>query len=249
MTKLGSEVLHFESLPSTNDRARDMASAGAAEGTAIVADRQTAGRGRMGRAWSSPAGEGLYLSLILRPRVVPSDASVITLAAAVAVSETLSAGFGARADIKWPNDVLVGGRKVCGILVESAIEGDRIQHAILGIGVNLAQTEFPEEIREGATSLLLETGKRVSPGEVLAPLFEKLDFRYRQSLENPGAVLRRWEELSSYARNCPVRITSFDSVTEGITRGLSERGGLMIESSDGRIREIVSGEVSRLRAY
>src|SRR5215213_4645174 len=85
MTKLGSEVLHFESLPSTNDRARDMASAGAAEGTAIVADRQTAGRGRMGRAWSSPAGEGLYLSLILRPRVVPSDASVITLAAAVAV--------------------------------------------------------------------------------------------------------------------------------------------------------------------
>ncbi|HVF88577.1 MAG TPA: biotin--[acetyl-CoA-carboxylase] ligase [Blastocatellia bacterium] len=248
MAKLGSEVLHFDSLPSTNDRAREMALAGAAEGTAIVAARQTAGRGRMGRLWSSPPGEGLYLSVILRPRVRPPDASVITLAAAVAVAETLSADFGARADIKWPNDVLVGGRKICGILVESAVEGDRIQHAVLGIGVNLAQTEFPEEIRRTATSLLIETGIRVSPREVLAPLFEKLDFRYRQSLESPGAVLSRWEELSSCARACRVRITSFDSVVEGITRGLSERGGLMIESSDGRIREILSGEVSLTRA-
>ena len=248
MAKLGSEVLHFDSLPSTNDRGRDLAMAGAAEGTAVVAGQQTAGRGRLGRTWSSPAGEGLYLSIILRPGVRPADASVITLAAAVAVAETLSLDFGAGADIKWPNDVLVAGRKICGILVESAIEGDRIQHAILGIGVNLAQEEFPEEIRESATSLLIEIGERVAPGEILKPLFERLDYRYRQSLDNPGAVTRRWEELSSFARDCPVRVTSFDSVIEGITRGLSERGGLMIELGEGEIREILSGEVSLRRA-
>jgi BirA family biotin operon repressor/biotin-[acetyl-CoA-carboxylase] ligase len=244
MAKLGSEILHFDSLPSTNDRARDLALAGAAEGTVIVAGRQTAGRGRLGRAWSSPAGEGLYLSIILRPEVRPANASVITLAAAVAVAETLSLDFGARADIKWPNDVLVAGRKICGILVESAIEGDRIQHAILGIGVNLAQEDFPEEIRQSATSLLKETGKRVAPGEILEPLFERLDRRYRQSLADPGAVTDRWEELSSFARDCPVRVTSFDSVIEGLTRGLSQRGGLMIELDGGEIREVVSGEVS-----
>ncbi|HYP29255.1 MAG TPA: biotin--[acetyl-CoA-carboxylase] ligase [Blastocatellia bacterium] len=244
MAKLGSEVLHFDSLPSTNDRARDMALAGSAEGTAIVAARQTSGRGRMGRSWSSPAGEGLYLSVILRPQVRPAEAQVITLAAAVAVCETLAEDFGARADIKWPNDVLVGGRKICGILVESAIEGDFVQYAILGIGVNLRQTGFPEEIRSTATSLLIETGKSVPPDEVLEPLFERLDLRYRQSLEDPGAVVRRWEELSSCARGCRVRVTSFDSIIEGTTRGLSEGGGLLIEVSDGETREIVSGEVS-----
>jgi BirA family transcriptional regulator, biotin operon repressor / biotin---[acetyl-CoA-carboxylase] ligase len=248
MAKLGSEVLHFDSLPSTNDRARDLASEGSAEGTAIVAGRQTSGRGRMGRSWSSPEGEGLYLSIILRPEVKPLKAQVITLAAAVAVCETLSKDFGARADIKWPNDVLVGGRKICGILVESAIEGDSIQYAILGIGVNLRQTEFPEEIRSTATSLLIETGKSVSPGEILEPLFERLDLRYRQSLENPRALMDRWEELSSFARDCRVRVKSFDSVIEGTTRGLSERGGLLIESGEGETREVVSGEVSLVRA-
>ena len=248
MAKLGSEVLHFDSLPSTNDRARDMASAGSPEGTAIVAGRQTSGRGRMGRSWSSPGGAGLYLSIILRPEVRPAEAQVITLAAAVAVCETLSMDFGARADIKWPNDVLVGGRKICGILVESAIEGESIQYAILGIGVNLGQTEFPEEIRSTATSLLIETGKSVSPEEVMKPLFERLDFRYRQSLEDPSAVMGRWEELSSFARGCRVRVESSDSVIEGTTRGLSERGGLLIESGGGETREIVSGEVSLRKA-
>lgn len=247
MAKLGSEVLRFDSLPSTNDRARDLAAAGSAEGTAVIARRQTSGRGRMGRSWSSPSGEGLYLSIILRPEVEPANSSVITLAAAVAVAETLSLDYGAAADIKWPNDVLVEGRKICGILVESAIEGDRVQHAILGIGINLSQEQFPEEIRHTATSLLIETGRRVSADEIATHLFERLELWYRASLANPVKVLGRWEELASCARSCDVRITSFESVIEGVTRGLSERGGLMLESSDGEIREIVSGEVSLVR--
>src|SRR5713101_1771541 len=148
--KLGSSLLRFDSVSSTNDVARELALAGASEGLCVIAREQTAGRGRQGRSWSSPPGEGLYLSLILRPQVTASASAMITLAAAVAVAETLRLGFHAAADIKWPNDILVRGRKICGILVEAAIEGDRLQYAVLGIGVNIAQRSFPEQVTDSA---------------------------------------------------------------------------------------------------
>ncbi len=244
MSRLGTPILQFDTLASTNDYAKDLAAAGAAEGTTVTARTQTQGRGRQGRTWSSLPDAGLYFSVILRPRLAPARSSVLTLAAAVAVAETFREEFHLPADIKWPNDILVGGRKICGILVESAIEGTSLQYAILGIGVNLAHREFSDELRALATSLFLESGAQVSPQEFLSPLIQRMDGWYRKALANPQEVIARWEELSSYARDCLVRISSEDENVEGITRGLTANGGLRLELASGEMREIVSGDVS-----
>ena len=236
-------MLRFDSLPSTNDLAREMAQSGESEGTAVLARQQTAGRGRQGRSWASPPGEGLYVSLVLRPGIKPADSPVITLAAAIAVAETLEQDYRIPSDIKWPNDVLARGRKICGILVESAIEASKLLYAVMGIGVNLGQREFPEEIKETATSLLIESGQPVTPDDFLKPLLERLEYWYRQAIVEPSEVIARWEAVSSYAHNCVVRVESSDSIIEGTTRGLTAKGALVIEMGSGERREIVSGEV------
>lgn len=243
MVKLGSKILHFESLPSTNDKAREMAQSGADEGIAIIASQQTAGRGRHGRSWDSPPGHGLYVSLILRPSIEPADFSVITLAAAVATHETLTQVYRISADIKWPNDVLARGRKICGILVESAIESGKLLYAVMGIGVNLGQPDFPEELKQSATSLFIESAHRVAPTDFFERLVIPLDEWYRKAIADPAAVIARWEAVSTYARDCPVRVEAADSIIEGTTRGLTEKGALIIELANGEIREIVSGEL------
>ena len=246
MTKLGTPLLRYDSTSSTNDVARELAASGASEGTCVLAREQTAGRGRQGRSWSSPSGEGLYLSLILRPKIKAADSAVITLAAAVAVAETLRLGFDVPADIKWPNDVLTSGRKICGILVESAIENDRLQYAVMGIGVNVAQASFPHEIADSATSLLIETGRKIAPEEFAGLLLERLERWYRASTDQRDQVILRWEQLSSYARGRAVRVESSGASIEGMTRGLTAGGALIVELDTGERREIVSGEV-RLR--
>jgi BirA family biotin operon repressor/biotin-[acetyl-CoA-carboxylase] ligase len=246
MTKLGTPLLRYNSISSTNDVARELAVSGASEGTCILAREQTAGRGRHGHSWSSPPGEGLYLSLILRPRIRAADSPVITLWAAVAVAETLTQVFDLPADIKWPNDVLTSGRKICGILVESAIERDQVQYAVMGIGVNVAQASFPIEIADSATSLLIETGRKIAPEEFAEPLLERLERWYSTSTDRRDQVILRWEQLSSYARGRAVRVESSGDSIEGVTRGLLPTGALIVELSNGEIREIVSGEV-RLR--
>lgn len=247
MTRLGSAFLRFDTVSSTNDIAKELAASGAPEGLCVIAREQTSGRGRQGRSWSSPPGEGLYLSLILRPAIKAADSAVITLAAAVAVAEALAADFQVPGDIKWPNDVLASGRKICGILVESAIENNRLQYAVMGIGVNVAQRIFPPEIGESATSLSLETGRPVAPEDFLKPLLDRLERWYTTATARPDRVIARWEELSSYARGCAVRVESSAGSIEGVTRGLTAAGALVIELSNGETREIVSGEVS-LRA-
>ena len=246
-SKFGSTLLQYDRVSSTNDLARELAASGADEGTCVLAREQTAGRGRQGRSWSSPAGEGLYLSLILRPEIRVAWSPVITLAGAVAVAETLRFPFGLPTDIKWPNDVLVSGRKLCGILVESAIEGERLDYAVMGIGVNLGQASFPAEIADTATSLLIETGRSVPAEVFIVPLLERLEYWYRTATTNPDRCIARWEELSSYARGCPVRIESIEGAIEGITDGLASSGALIVELANGEKREIVSGNV-RIRA-
>lgn len=250
MARLGSSVLRFDSVTSTNDVARQMAASGLEEGIAVVAREQTAGRGTKGRSWSSPAGEGLYLSLVLRPAIKASESTILTLAAAVGVAETLSE-FGACPDIKWPNDVLLGGRKVSGILAESASEDAKLAYAVLGIGVNLSQRDFPLEMAGLATSLVIETGKLVTPDEFLQPLLRRLDLWYRTAVAAPLDVLHRYQDLSSYARGCPVRALLADrkenSMIEGVTRGVTATGALMIETAGGEIKLLSSGEVHRIR--
>lgn len=243
MPTLGSTLLRLDSVSSTNDVARDLALSGASEGLCVIAREQTAGRGRQARSWSSPPGEGLYLSLILRPSVTASASGIITLAAAVAVAETLRLDFEIAADIKWPNDVLVVGRKICGILVEAAIEDDRLQYAIMGIGVNLAQRSFPEEIGNAATSVRMETDRAVEPEEFMQLLFPRLEHWYLVATSDAARVRERWEELSSSGHACRVSVESADGVIEGVTRGLTAGGGLIVELATGERREIVAGDV------
>ena len=246
MPRLGCAILRFDSLPSTNDLARELAEQGAAEGVAVLAREQTRGRGRRGRAWVSPRGEGLYLSVILRPTVEPARATVITLAAAIAVAETLAFDYAVAADIKWPNDVHARGRKVCGILVESAIEKSKVDYAVLGVGVNLGQREFPAELREVATSVLIEGGRRVTPDEFAALLLARLEAWYRIALREPATIIAQWQALSSYAEGCAVRVENGDGAIEGVTRGLAPSGALVVETADGHRHEVFAGEV-RLR--
>ena len=241
---LGEPLLRFDQLDSTNNYARELAAQGASEGTAVLARQQTAGRGRQGRTWISPAATGLYLSVILRPQIAPSGAAFIPLAAAIAVAETLTMDFQTPADIKYPNDVLVNGRKICGILVEAAVEGERLLSMVLGIGVNVGQRQFPEELTDTATSLFLASGLTHTPEEFARPLLARLSHWYAVAIDQPERILSRWEELSSYANNCAIRILSPEATVEGITRGLTPAGALRVELDDGEIRDIVAGEIS-----
>jgi BirA family biotin operon repressor/biotin-[acetyl-CoA-carboxylase] ligase len=246
MSRIGCAILRFDSLPSTNDLACELAEQGAVEGVAILAREQTRGRGRQGRAWVSPPGDGLYLSVILRPPLEPVKATIITLAAAIAVAETLALDYGVAVDIKWPNDVHAGGRKICGILIESAIEKGKVHYAILGIGVNLGQRRFPSELQDIATSLFIESNRRVTPDEFAVPLLKRLEEWYRIALRQPSAIIARWQALSSYADGCAVFVENGDNMIEGITRGLAPSGALIVETATGERCEIVAGEV-RLR--
>ena len=239
--------MRFDRVSSTNDLAREMAASGATEGTAVLAREQMAGRGRQGRSWSSPPGEGLYLSLVLRPEIKPSRSPAITLAAAIAVAETLSIDFKVPSDIKWPNDVEARGRKICGILVESAIEGARLQYAVMGIGVNISQREFPDEIKQSATSVFLETGHAPAPDDFLLPLLDRLDHWYRKATGHPEEVIARFEELSTYARGCRVCVEAADDVLEGVTQGLAASGALMVRLENGDVRHVVAGEIKLRR--
>jgi len=246
-SSLFHQIHRFNSVTSTNDVAREMAVAGAPEGTAVLAQEQTSGRGRQGRLWRSPAGHGLYLSVVLRPQTSFSVIQLIPLAAGVAVAETLRDVYVISPDIKWPNDILVGGRKACGILVESAIESNRIQFAILGIGVNLGQEEFPPDIRATATSMVKETGLLIAPDDLLVPLLNRLEHWYRVIATDPSAVIMRWQELSTYAIDCKVTIITGDGTFAGITSGLTPAGALIVELPGGDRREFLSGEVSLRR--
>ena len=241
--KLGSNILRFECVSSTNDVAKDFASSGASEGLCVIAKEQTAGRGRQGRNWSSTAGDGLYLSVVLRPAIKPSDAGVITLASAIAVAETLCLDYETDAEIKWPNDVMVRGRKICGILIESAVQDDKLDYIILGIGVNTGQTSFPEDVSNTATSLWLEKCRTVSPGDFAEALFPRLERWYFESLSDQAAIISRWEKLSPSSQNCRVSVETSDASIEGITQGLTSRGGLMVELANGEKREILAGDI------
>jgi BirA family biotin operon repressor/biotin-[acetyl-CoA-carboxylase] ligase len=239
-------IHHHASLGSTNDQLKQMAEA--PEFTCVVADEQTAGRGRRARAWLSTPGDGLYLSLLLRPALPAPKIPLLSLLSAIAVAETVARYRVAELDIKWPNDVLIGERKLSGILVEGASAGPGPPRLIVGIGVNLNHRRFPPELSETATSLLLACGQRMDPDEFRDELLINLA-RWYETLRHGGEreVLRRWQELSSYARGKQVVVTLDEEQVTGETEGLTETGALRLRTSAGEERTILAGEVSRLR--
>jgi BirA family biotin operon repressor/biotin-[acetyl-CoA-carboxylase] ligase len=246
--RLTPTILRFDSLPSTNTEAARQASLGAREGLCVVAREQTAGRGRRERAWVSPKDSGLYFSIVLRPRTDAREWPLITLAAAVAVRDALEEACALQADIKWPNDLLARGRKLCGILAE-AVEGARGRAVVLGIGVNLTNRAFPPEILALATSVEEETGRAPDPEQLLASVTRQLSRRYEELHAAGGAahILREWEARSTYARGRRVRVALAEETFEGATRGLEPDGALRVETGDGRMRIVRAGDVTALR--
>jgi len=237
---------HFYKIGSTNTVAMQAAAEGAAEGAVFLAEEQTAGRGRGANGWRSARSEGIYCSVVLRPALPPSDVLVLALAAGLAVRAAIAQVDGrVVADLKWPNDVLIGGKKVCGILAEMNAEATRVRYMVVGIGINVNQSNFPKELEAEATSLKMVTGSQWSRVEVAASLLKSLDREYRDLVENPEArqsILRRFSEQSSWVQGKQVRVEENGSKLEGATAGVDSRGFLQIRTSQG-LRTVLSGTV------
>lgn len=246
---LQTVVLRYDSLPSTNTEAARQAAAGAAEGLCVVAREQTAGRGRRQRAWASPKDAGLYFSVVLRPRIDAAAWPLLNFAAALAVRDALREACALDADIKWPNDLLAGNRKLCGILAET-VETQRGRACVLGIGINLTRDAYPPELRGLATSIEEETATRADREAVLAALVRALARRYEQ-LHAPGGaagIVNDWAASSSYAAGRRVRVQLADGTFDGTTRGLEPDGALRVETDAGEIKLVHAGDVTSLRS-
>jgi BirA family biotin operon repressor/biotin-[acetyl-CoA-carboxylase] ligase len=242
------QVLHcFDELPSTSDHLKELAERDAVHGEVVVAECQTAGRGRRGRGWSSPAGRNLYLSVLLRPQLPPQRAPELTLVAAVAVCDACRQA-GVEATIKWPNDVLAGGRKLAGILTELSAEPDQVHWVVLGLGVNLNATEddLPEELREGATSLALERGEQVPRALFAAALLSILEKWVERHAAGGFAPIRSaWRERSSTLGQL-VRVEADGGEITGVAEDVDETGALLVRHAGGLTR-VVSGDVRMVR--
>ncbi|HMF58417.1 MAG TPA: biotin--[acetyl-CoA-carboxylase] ligase [Pyrinomonadaceae bacterium] len=241
-------ILRFDSLSSTNTEAARHALMGAQEGLCIIAREQTSGRGRQQRIWVSPKDTGLYLSLVLRPRISMEKWPLITLIAALAVHDALYEACSLTTDIKWPNDVHASGKKLCGILAET-VETDTGRAVILGIGVNLKENAFPPELREIATCVEAETKTRADGESLLQSLLASLQKYYAalQQMDGAERTIEEWKKRSSYAEGKPVRVNAGEEIFTGTTRGLATDGALRVETDAGVIKTIHAGEVTSLR--
>jgi BirA family transcriptional regulator, biotin operon repressor / biotin---[acetyl-CoA-carboxylase] ligase len=239
-------VHHYYRVGSTSTAAMDAAAAGAPEGSVFLAEQQTAGRGRGAHHWHSAQSAGIYCSVILRPALPPSEALILSLAAGLAVHSAVQE-IDSRVipDLKWPNDLLLGGKKFCGILTEMNAEVTRVRHIVVGIGINVNQPSFPAELQPLATSLRLVSGTEWSRVELCAALLKSLDRQYRDLLEKPGAhdsILSRFQERSSSVRGREVTVDGVGDEFSGVTEGLDSRGFLQVRTLQG-LRVVLSGTV------
>jgi len=241
-------VLRYDTVGSTNTEAADHARRGADEGLCIIAREQTAGRGRYGRTWVSGKDAGLYMSLVLRPGIEQQRLPLITLLAGVAVHDSLTE-FGISPDIKWVNDVLVNGKKICGILAD-AVETSRGIAVILGIGINLGSGNFPPEVAEIATSVEAETQRSVSPDEMAVAVCGRLRGLYNEFVESADTafVIDKWRDRSSYFTGKDVRVSIDGTDVTGTTDGLEDNGALRVRTADGSIKIIHAGDVEHIRS-
>ncbi|PYX32383.1 MAG: biotin--[acetyl-CoA-carboxylase] ligase [Acidobacteria bacterium] len=244
-TIFAKNLHHYYKIGSTNTEAMRAAGEGAPEGSVFLAEEQLAGRGRGAHKWHSARSAGIYCSAVFRPAMPPSEALIFSLAAGLAVHAAVLETFpGLRCDLKWPNDLLLNGKKFCGILTEMNSEATRVRHLVVGVGINVNQSKFPAELREIATSLKSETGTEWSRVELCAALLKSLDREYRCLLEDADArdaILRRFQEHSSSTCGRRVRVEE-NGGTEGITEGLDANGFLRVRTAAG-LRTVFSGTV------
>jgi len=247
---VGRVVHYFDAIDSTNNYAKKLAAEGCADGLAVVAGQQTAGRGRLGRSWVSQPDKGIYITVVLRPDMAPAETQILTLAAAVAAVRAIYAAAGISLGIKWPNDLVAAGRKVCGILLEMSSEADRVNYIVIGIGINYSQEpeDFPEELRNRAISLKMAAedapSKSISRLSIIRSLLRELDAVYRIILEGgQEKILQMWRE-HSVTIGREVRFMLRDMEYTGTAVDITRDGKLSIECSDGIRRDLYSGEVS-----
>lgn len=237
-------IHHYYKVGSTNSEAMNAAANGAPEGSVFVAEEQLAGRGRGSHTWHSARSTGIYCSVIVRPPLPPSGALLLSLATGLAVRAAVSEVTSLAVDLKWPNDLLAGGKKFCGILTEMNAEATGVRYVVIGVGLNVNQVKFPAELRAIATSLRMETGKEWSRLELCAALLKSLDREYRELLEGAGArtsLLKRFEENSSSARGRNLRVEENPELA-GLSEGLDANGFLQIRTAKG-LRTVLSGTV------
>ena len=244
----GKRIFHFFKTDSTNRVALELGHAGEPEGAVVLAEEQTAGRGRAGRAWDSQRAAGIYVTLLLRPKLAPVQAPLLTMMAGLSAHSAVQALTGLDVDLKWPNDLLIQGKKVGGILTEMHAEPNQVRFVIVGIGLNVNQEKFPGEFANIATSLRTETGKPQSRTEVLVRLLREFESDYNRFLqEGVASVVARFESVSSYAKGKRVRVTNGTESYVGTTAGLGPDGLLQVEREDGRVTAVISGDVAEAR--
>lgn len=241
---LGRRLARHEELRSTNSEAARLAGEGAEHGCVVIADHQTQGRGRRGRTWHSPPGQNLYFSMLLRPDLEPSAAPPLSLATAVGVAQALTELLPHPPLLKWPNDLLCGGKKLCGILVQMNATAAGIQHVIVGVGLNVNVTEFPAKLQQQATSLRLERGEALRRTEVLAALLTALEPWFERLIQSgPEPVIQAWERRSGWLGRAVTLTRSDGSVVQGVAHGLDRSGGLRLRLDDGSQELVLAGDL------
>jgi BirA family transcriptional regulator, biotin operon repressor / biotin---[acetyl-CoA-carboxylase] ligase len=244
----GKRIYHFFKTDSTNRVALELGHAGEPEGAVVLAEEQTAGRGRAGHQWHSERATGIYATLLLRPNLAPVQAPLLTMMAGLSAHAAVQAVSGLQVDLKWPNDLLIGGKKAGGILTEMHAEPTQIRLVIVGIGINVNQERFPPELAGISTSLRLESGRKQSRLEVLVQFLRQFERDYDELLrEGASSVVKRFEAVSSYAHGKRVRVTSGKESYTGVTAGLESEGLLRVKRDDGRTVTVIAGDVAEVR--
>jgi BirA family biotin operon repressor/biotin-[acetyl-CoA-carboxylase] ligase len=241
-TRFAHSLQHFVSVDSTNSLLLAAAAEGASEGTVYVADEQTAGRGRGGHQWHSSAGDGLYVSVLIRPPLPLREALWISLATGLAAQRAIRETAGLRIDIRWPNDLLLNEKKCGGILVETSVEGPTLRFAVIGIGININHAEFPPELADLATSLRIESGDAQNREKLLTALLRALDLELTQLESNAPDLLDRFTAASTWVRGKRVHVAEAGGYT-GVTDGLDAQGFLQVIEDNGTRRTVLSGGV------
>ena len=241
---IGRDIRVFEETTSTNDVIEKLARDGVKEGAVVFAESQTKGRGRLGRKWMSPTHKGLWFSVLLRPKLTPQEMTQLTVASATALRRAIKNVTGVSADIKWPNDLLIGGKKVVGILTEMSAEVDRVRHVILGIGVDVNQEDFPPELRAIATSLKNESGEEICRAELAVEILRELDFDYARICGGKfSAVADEWETgCATIGKKVSVQMGT--RLVRGQAEALDDDGALLVRTEHGHLERIIGGDVT-----
>ncbi len=241
---LGKKIYYEPVMGSTNTRAMQLAEEGAPHGTLVVTDRQDNGRGRCGRKWETPPGTAIAMTFLLRPKIRPNNASMLTIVAAMAVVRGIEDETGLKVGIKWPNDIIINSKKVSGILTEMSAQIDYVNHIVIGIGINVQTEDFPEELRDIATSLYLELGRKINRAALIEKICEYFETYFRIFLQTEDLSLIV-QQYNSYLVNMdrPVRVMDAKEPYDGKARGITARGELLVDTWESR-KLVSSGEVS-----